>query len=51
VLFSGLESIVGFCAGCWLFGLLMKAGVIPADVCEACNNVSSRAATAVQQTA
>lgn len=37
-----LESVFGFCLGCWIFGHLMRAGVIPEDVCEACNNLSLR---------
>lgn len=36
VLFATLESVVGFCAGCFLFRQLMRAGVIPQDVCERC---------------
>ena len=40
--FASLESIFGLCAGCWLFGLLMRAGVIPADVCEQCNDIRLR---------
>ncbi|MBA8793538.1 hypothetical protein FHX74_001143 [Friedmanniella endophytica] len=36
VVFATLESVVGFCAGCWVFGLLMRAGVIPESTCEAC---------------
>lgn len=46
LVFATLESIVGLCAGCWLFGLLMRAGVIPADVCEECSRVSRRYAEA-----
>ena len=42
LVFASLESIFGLCAGCWLFGLLMKAGIIPADVCEECNNIRLR---------
>lgn len=45
LLFALLESVLGFCAGCWLFGHLMRWGVIPADTCEACMNVSQRYAT------
>lgn len=41
---SGLESIVGFCLGCWMFGLLMRVGVIPQSACEACADVSLRLA-------
>ena len=40
VLFAGLESVVGFCVGCKIFALLMRLGVIPAEVCEACNNIA-----------
>lgn len=41
-LFATLESVFGFCAGCFAFGQLMKAGVIPQDVCEECNNIWAR---------
>jgi hypothetical protein len=40
--FAGLESIVGFCAGCFVFGRLMRAGIIPEDTCEACANIALR---------
>ena len=35
-----LESALGLCLGCKAFGLLMKAGVIPQEVCEACTDLS-----------
>jgi hypothetical protein len=38
--FSILESFVGFCAGCFFFNLLMRAGFIPAPICEKCINLS-----------
>ena len=41
-----LESVLGFCLGCKAFALLMKAGVIPDDVCEACNDLRLRRPTA-----
>jgi hypothetical protein len=41
--FALLESVVGFCAGCWMFALLMRAGVIPAATCEACADLWARA--------
>jgi Domain of unknown function (DUF4395) len=41
---ASLEAFVGFCVGCQMFRLLMRAGVIPATVCEACNDIWSRAA-------
>ncbi|UEA59861.1 DUF4395 domain-containing protein [Gordonia otitidis] len=34
-----LESVFGVCLGCIAFGFLQQRGVIPADVCEACNNI------------
>jgi len=34
-----LESALGLCLGCRLFALLMRAGLIPADVCESCNDI------------
>jgi Domain of unknown function (DUF4395) len=44
-----LESVFGLCLGCKVFALLMRAGVVPEDVCERCNDIwstsSPRAAT------
>ena len=37
-----LESALGLCLGCKIFGALMRAGVIPDEVCEACSDVSLR---------
>jgi hypothetical protein len=37
-----LESALGICLGCIAFGSLMKAGVIPEDVCAACADISLR---------
>lgn len=34
-----LESVLAFCVGCHLFGVLMRAGVIPEAVCERCNDI------------
>lgn len=45
LVFATLESVLGFCAGCWLFGVLMKVGIIPADTCEECNNIWARYGT------
>jgi len=39
-IFAALESILGFCAGCWFFKLLMKWGWIPQNICEKCNDIS-----------
>ena len=40
--FAALEAVVGFCAGCWVFAQLMRLGLIPADVCAACADISLR---------
>ena len=37
-----LESVVGFCLGCAIFARLQAAGLIPASVCEACNDIRLR---------
>ncbi len=37
-----LESALGYCLGCTVFGWLMRAGVIPETTCEACNDLSKR---------
>lgn len=34
-----LESVFAFCLGCAIFGLLMRWGVIPDEVCDRCNNL------------
>ncbi len=52
-----LESAFAVCLGCIVFGWLMRAGVVPASVCEACADVSrlrpgpARAAVRGQPTA
>ncbi len=39
---ASLEAFAGFCLGCAIFGFLQRRGLIPEDVCEACNNISLR---------
>jgi hypothetical protein len=39
---AGLESLAGYCVGCKIFGLLMRAGVIPQEVCAECADLSLR---------
>ena len=41
---ASLEAFAGFCLGCTIFGFLQRRGLIPEDVCEACNNISLRGA-------
>ena len=39
---AGLESIFGVCVGCELFGVLMRAGVVPETVCAECADIRLR---------
>ncbi len=34
-----LESVFALCLGCKIFALLMRVGIIPASVCERCNDL------------
>lgn len=34
-----LESAFGICLGCKVFAVLMRAGLVPEEVCESCNNI------------
>jgi hypothetical protein len=38
-----LESVFAYCLGCKVFGLLMRSGLIPQDVCAECADIWSRA--------
>jgi len=42
VVAASLEAFAGYCLGCKAFAILMRIGVIPAEVCEACNDIWSR---------
>ena len=42
VVAAGLESIFGYCLGCQVFGLLMRAGLVPDEVCAECADLSLR---------
>jgi hypothetical protein len=39
VVAATLESVFALCLGCKAFALLMRAGVVPQEVCERCNNI------------
>lgn len=41
-----LESVFAFCLGCKVFGVMMRAGLVPQDVCAACNDLARRWAVA-----
>jgi len=36
---AGLEGAFGICLACRMFGVAMKAGLIPDSVCEECNDI------------
>ena len=40
-----MEFADNICLGCKAFGILMKLGVIPEDICEACEDISLRVRT------
>jgi Domain of unknown function (DUF4395) len=42
VVAATLESVFAICLGCITFGLLMRWGVIPDEVCERCNDIWGR---------
>ena len=42
VVAAGLESILAFCLGCQVFGLLMRAGLIPESICLECSDLYRR---------
>ena len=37
-----LEAIFGLRLGCRIFAVLMRLGIIPQEICEACDNVWPR---------
>ncbi len=48
---ASLEAFAGFCLGCVIFGRLMRWGVIPDTVCEACADIRPRLAELQRQRA
>lgn len=45
VVAASLEAALALCLGCVVFGRLMRWGVVPAEVCVACHDISERLAT------
>ena len=42
-----LEAAFAICLGCMVFGRLMRWNIIPAEVCESCNDIRPRLAEAM----
>jgi len=42
VVFPALESILGLCVGCKVFAVLMRLGLVPAEICLECADISLR---------
>ena len=38
--FAFLESAFGFCAGCLVFGYLIRFGFVAEEICEKCSNIN-----------
>ncbi len=41
-LFAALEAGVGFCAGCFVFGQMIRLGLVSDDTCVECADISLR---------
>lgn len=39
---ASLEAFAGYCLGCRMFALLMKAGLLPESACQSCADLSLR---------
>lgn len=37
--FAALESVIGFCMGCFVFARLMDLGLIPKAICDKCSDL------------
>jgi hypothetical protein len=46
VVFPALEALLGICVGCIVFGWLMRAGLIPDEICVECADISRRTVAA-----
>jgi hypothetical protein len=42
VLFPSLEAFLGICVGCRVFGVLIRAGIVPESICVECADISLR---------
>ena len=48
--FALLEAVAGFCAGCFVFGYLMRWGFVPEETCERCAAWGTQARAAPSRT-
>jgi hypothetical protein len=48
IVFPALEAIAGLCVGCKAFGLLMRLGVVPQEICLECADITLRQANRSQ---
>jgi hypothetical protein len=39
---ASLEAFLGYCLGCTIFSLLIRAGLVPASVCVECGDIEAR---------
>lgn len=39
---ASLEAFAGYCLGCKIFNLLIRAGLVPESVCEECADITGR---------
>src|ERR1019366_8583490 len=42
ILAASLEGFLGYCLGCTVFGWLVRAGMVPASICEECGDLAAR---------
>jgi hypothetical protein len=42
LLAAALESVLALCVGCKIFGLLMRTGAIPDEICAECSDIWAR---------
>lgn len=42
VVFPALESVLGLCVGCRVFAVLIRLGLVPAEICLECADISLR---------
>jgi hypothetical protein len=42
IVFPALEAVLGLCVGCKVFGVMMKLGLVPEEICLECADISLR---------